>query len=72
MGDFNTRLHARRLDEQHIIGPHIIGLGLHHIEGTPDSPPTPQPNRKHFIELADEKQMVIANTFKSLKFEHRA
>ena len=72
MGDFNARLHARKLDEQHVIGPHIIGLGLNYIEGTPDHPPTPQPNRKQIIDLAHEKQMVIANTFKSPKFEHRA
>ena len=72
MGDLNTRLHGRRAEEQHIIGPHIIGLGMTYLEGTPDKPPTPQPNRKLFLEVADERQLVIANTFTTPKFEHRA
>ena len=43
----------------------FLGLGLKHLEGTPDHTLTPQPNRKHFIDYASEKQMVITNTFKS-------
>ena len=72
LGDFNTRLIARRQEEMHIIGPHIFGQGLAHLEGTPQPAPTPQPNREHMLELATERNLVIANTFRTPKLEHRA
>jgi len=72
MGDLNTRLHGRKLEETHIIGPHIIGMGVSYLQGTDSRPPSRQPNREHLLQLANEEELVIANTFKTPKFEHRA
>ena len=58
LGDFNVRLQGRRKGEEHILGPHIYGLGKLHIRHEDGS------NRQLYTSLLDQNDCVDALTFK--------
>ena len=64
LGDFNVRLQGRRKGEEHIIGPHVYGLGKLHIRNEDGS------NRQLYSSLLDQNDCVDALTFKQPNLFH--
>jgi hypothetical protein len=58
MGDINTRLQARRLAENDVIGPHIFGRGVNYIKDDADL------NRSLAIDFCRQRGFLFVNTFK--------
>ncbi len=58
MGDINTRLQARRLAENDVLGPHIFGKGVNFIKDDPDL------NRSLALDFCRQRDFLFANTFK--------
>jgi len=60
VGDFNSRLHARREGEEHIIGPHTFGRGREFLETHYINETT---NRDLLMETLQCNEATIANSF---------